>query len=79
MEKFLGFVCGSSVGVRDRHKRPGSDQDPVALGDVASVKTLCFIVALDRAKDRGVAYEYTAFSKEELAIQAIINVKWTSG
>jgi len=45
----------------------------VALGDVASVETLCLIVALDRAKDRGVDYELTAFSKEELAIQAIIN------
>jgi len=45
----------------------------VALGDVASVETLCFLVALDRAKDRGVDYELTAFAKEELAIQAIIN------
>jgi len=50
-----------------------ADKVRVALGDVASVETLCFIVALDRAKDRGVAYELTAFSKEELAIQAIIN------
>lgn len=45
----------------------------VALGDVASVENLCFLVALDRAKDRGVSYELTAFAKEELAIQAIIN------
>lgn len=45
----------------------------VALGDVASVETLALIVAFDRAKDRGVDYELTAFSKEELAIQAIIN------
>jgi len=50
-----------------------ADKVRVALGDVASVETLCFIVALDRAKDRGVDYELTAFSKEELAIQAIIN------
>lgn len=45
----------------------------VALGDVVSVETLAFIVALERAKDRGLDYELTSFSKEELAIQAIIN------
>jgi len=52
---------------------PAADKVRVALGDVASVETLCLIVALDRAKDRGLDYEMTAFSKEELAIQAIIN------
>lgn len=45
----------------------------IALGDVASVETLCFIVALDRARDRGLDYEMTAFAKEQLAIQAVIN------
>jgi NitT/TauT family transport system substrate-binding protein len=45
----------------------------VALGDVVSVETLAFIIGLERAKDRGVDYELTSFSKEELAIQAIIN------
>jgi NitT/TauT family transport system substrate-binding protein len=45
----------------------------VALGDVVSVETLAFLVALERAKDRGVEYELTSFAKEELAIQAIIN------
>ena len=43
-----------------------------ALGDVASVETLCFLVALDRAKDRGLDYEMTAFAKEQLAIQAVM-------
>jgi NitT/TauT family transport system substrate-binding protein len=45
----------------------------VALGDVVSVETLAFLVALERAKDRGVDYELTSFAKEELAIQAIVN------
>jgi NitT/TauT family transport system substrate-binding protein len=44
----------------------------VALGDVVSEETLAFIVALERAKDRGVAYELTSFAEEELAIQAIV-------
>jgi NitT/TauT family transport system substrate-binding protein len=45
----------------------------VALGDVVSVETLAFLIAMERAKDRGVDYELTSFAKEELAIQAIIN------
>jgi NitT/TauT family transport system substrate-binding protein len=44
----------------------------VALGDVVSEETLAFIVALERAKDRGVEYELTSFAEEELAIQAIV-------
>ena len=45
----------------------------VALGDVVSVETLAFVIAMERAKERGVDYELTSFAKEELAIQAIIN------
>lgn len=45
----------------------------VALGDVVSVETLAFVVALERAKDRGVDFEMTSFAKEELAIQSIVN------
>lgn len=45
----------------------------VAMGDVASVETLAFIIALERAKERGVDYELTSFAKEELAIQAAVN------
>jgi NitT/TauT family transport system substrate-binding protein len=50
-----------------------ADTVRVALGDVVSVETLGFLVALERAKDKGLDYELTSFSKEELAIQAIIN------
>ncbi len=45
----------------------------VAMGDVASVETLAFIIALERAKERGVDYELTSFAKEDLAIQAAVN------
>lgn len=45
----------------------------VALGDVVSVETLAFVVAMERAKERGVDYELTSFAKEELAIQSMIN------
>jgi len=49
-----------------------ADAVRVALGDVVSEENLAFIVALERAKDRGVAYELTSFAKEELAIQAVV-------
>lgn len=61
----VGIVMGTNAFAADKVR--------IALGDVASVETLCFIVALDRAKDRGLDYEMTAFSKEQLAIQAVIN------
>ncbi len=50
-----------------------ADKVRVALGDVVSVETLAFVVAMERAKDRGVDYELTSFAKEELAIQSMIN------
>ena len=50
-----------------------ADTVQVALGDVLSVETLAFAIAMERAKDRGVDYEMTAFSKEELGIQAIVS------
>ncbi len=50
-----------------------ADKVRVALGDVVSVETLAFLVALERARDRGVDYELTSFAKEELAIQSIVN------
>ena len=45
----------------------------VALGDTLSVETLSYVIALERAKDRGVDYKLTSFSKEDLAIQAVVN------
>jgi len=45
----------------------------VALGDVVSVETLAMLVALERAKDRGVDYDLTSFAKEDLAIQSVVN------
>lgn len=44
-----------------------------AFGDVLSTETVSMVIALERAKARGVDYEVTYFSKEELAIQAVIN------
>lgn len=45
----------------------------VALGDTISVETLAYLIALERAKERGVDYNLTSFAKEDLAIQAVVN------
>lgn len=45
----------------------------VAFGDVLSTETLAMVIALERAKEKGVDYDITFLAKEELAIQAVIN------
>ena len=50
-----------------------ADKIRVAMGDVLSVETLAFLIALERAKERGVDYDLTSFAKEDLAIQAVVN------
>ena len=45
----------------------------VALGDVLSTETVSMVIALERARERGVDYQITHFAKEELAIQAVVN------
>jgi NitT/TauT family transport system substrate-binding protein len=47
----------------------------VALGDTISVETLAYLIALERAKDKGLSYEIASFSKEELAVQAVLNAQ----
>lgn len=62
-------AAGLAIGVSAANAQ---EKVRVALGDVVSEETLAFIVALERAKDRGVDYELTSFAEEELAIQAIV-------
>jgi NitT/TauT family transport system substrate-binding protein len=44
-----------------------------ALGDVISIDELPLLIAVERAKARGVDVEVTAFKSEEVATQAVIN------
>jgi NitT/TauT family transport system substrate-binding protein len=66
-------LCVGAVVVMGPGGLKAAEKVRVALGDVVSVETLAFVVALERAKERGVDYELTSFAKEELAIQAIVN------
>ena len=45
----------------------------IALAETPSDELAAFFVALERAKANGLEYEWTAFSDEELAIQAILS------
>jgi NitT/TauT family transport system substrate-binding protein len=45
----------------------------IALAETPSDELAAFFVALDRAKKNGLEYEWTAFSDEELAIQAVLS------
>ena len=50
-----------------------ADTIRIALGETPSDELAAFFVALDRAKANGLDYEWTAFSDEELAIQAVLS------
>lgn len=45
----------------------------IALAEPPSDELAAFFVALDRAKAKGLEFEWTAFSDEELAIQAVLS------
>ena len=50
-----------------------ADTIRIALGETPSDELAAFFIALDRAKANGLDYEWTAFSDEELAIQAVLS------
>ncbi|MEA2986938.1 MAG: NitT/TauT family transport system substrate-binding protein [Alphaproteobacteria bacterium] len=50
-----------------------AQQAQVALGEPVSVETLAMAIAFERAKEKGVDLKITSFSKEELAVQAVIS------
>ena len=50
-----------------------ADKIRIALAETPSDELAAFFVALDRAKANGLDYEWTAFSDEELAIQAVLS------
>ena len=69
----LAFATAALVLGLSVHSAPSRAQPvQVALGDTVSVETLAMVIALERAKAKGVDYKLTSFAKEDLAIQAVI-------
>lgn len=65
----LVFVLAAVAAAGDAH----ADKIRIALAETPSDELAAFFVALDRARAMGLDYEWTAFSDEELAIQAILS------
>ena len=63
----LPLAIGISAGAAQAEKIR------IALAETPSDELAAFFVALDRAKANGLDYEWTAFSDEELAIQAVLS------
>jgi NitT/TauT family transport system substrate-binding protein len=66
---FAALVC--AVGLAATDAQAGKLR--IALAETPSDELAAFFVALDRAKAQGLEYEWTAFSDEELAIQAVLS------
>jgi NitT/TauT family transport system substrate-binding protein len=45
----------------------------IAFGDIASVESLNFLIAIERAKEKGVAIDVTFFKEEDIAAQAVVS------
>ena len=44
----------------------------IAFGDISTVETLNFLIAVERARERGVEIEVTYFKSEDIAAQAVV-------
>lgn len=76
MKKLLhsvsAFVAGALVAAM-AVSAASAEKIRIALAETPSAELAAFFVALDRAKANGLDYEWTAFSDEELAIQAVLS------
>lgn len=69
----IPLIVGLSVSAAQ------ADTVSIALAETPSDELAAFFVALDRAKANGLDYEWTAFSDEELAIQAVLSGQMNIG
>jgi NitT/TauT family transport system substrate-binding protein len=69
IKKLLGLAFGAGMMVSAAQ----AETIRIALAEPPSDETAAFFVALERAKAKGLDYEWTAFADEELAIQAVLS------
>ncbi len=70
MRHFLTTIAAAAIALTATSA--SADKIRIALAETPSDELAAFFVALDRAKANGLDYEWTAFSDEELAIQAVL-------
>jgi NitT/TauT family transport system substrate-binding protein len=68
VKALIGIAVAVAIGTAAR-----AEPLRIALAETPSDELAAFFVALDRAKANGLDYEWTAFSDEELAIQAVLS------
>jgi NitT/TauT family transport system substrate-binding protein len=71
MRHFLTTIAAAAIALTATSA--SADKIRIALAETPSDELAAFFVALDRAKANGLDYEWTAFSDEELAIQAVLS------
>ena len=72
---FCKHVLGSIAGALLLAGAPAAvsaAQMHIAFGDIASVETLSFLIAIENAKARGVDIKVTYFKSEDIAAQAVV-------
>ena len=70
----IGVILGTLLAMLIVFAGPAqANKSRIALAETPSDELAAFFVALDRAQKNGLDYEWTAFSDEELAIQAILS------
>lgn len=72
LKKIITTVVAVPIAVALTVSAVQADKIRIALAETPSDELAAFFVALDRAKANGLDYEWTAFSDEELAIQAVL-------
>ena len=60
----LLILAGQAAMAQDMH---------IAFGDIASVESINFLTAIERAKERGVDIKVTFFKSEDTAAQAVVS------
>jgi len=73
VKKITGFVFAVPLATSLMWSAAQAETIKIALAETPSDELAAFFVALDRAKANGLDYEWTAFSDEELAIQAVLS------
>jgi NitT/TauT family transport system substrate-binding protein len=63
------FALAATLGLAEKAEA----KVRVAFGDIASVETLHLLVALERAKEKGVEIEMTYLKSEDIAAQAVVS------
>ena len=73
MKTFIKRTAVAAIAIGLSVTAASAEKIRIALAETPSDELAAFFVALERAKANGLDYEWTAFSDEELAIQAVLS------